>query len=183
MTQEMLVTHMHIHGFGFGCVWNAEGQPEQCFIPAPLAANHSLAAGDKINVIVSPNFADKCEGTPWQVIKFVPQDDTLASGQITTDDTPTKPTTGKSEHVFDTILQARDALDAQVLEFILACGYATAAEIATAVGVERQAASNSAQRHFNANKIARAAVYHRASQMRPSFLLYASGSHDFLETT
>ena len=171
MTQEMLVTHMHIHGFGFGCVWNAEGQPEQCFIPAPLAANHSLAAGDKINVIVSPNFADKCEGTPWQVIKFVPQDDILASGQVTT---------GQSE---DTLAMARDALDAQVLEFILSCGYATATEIATAVGADRQATSNSAQRHFNANKIARAAVYHRADQTRPSFVLYASEANNFLETT
>jgi hypothetical protein len=171
MTQEMLVTHMHDHGFGFGCVWDADGQPEQCFIPAPIAANQNLAAGDKINVIVSPNFADKAEGTPWQVIKLLPQDDILASGQITT---------GQPE---DAIAMARDALDAQVLEFILACGYATATEIATAVGAERQAASNSAQRHFNANKIARAAVYHRADQTRPSFVLYASGSHDFLETT
>ena len=170
MAQEMLVTHMHNHGFGFGCVWNAEGQPEQCFIPAPLASNHSLAAGDRVQVIVSPNFADKCDGTPHQVIKFVAQDDILASGQITT---------FKPE---DAIAMARDALDYQVLEFILTCGYATAAEIAAAVGVERQAASNSAQRHFNANKIARAAVYHRADQTRPSFVLYASGSHDFLET-
>jgi predicted transcriptional regulator len=171
MTQEMLVTHMHNHGFGFGCVWNAEGQPEQCFIPAPLAANLNLAAGDKINCIVSPNFADKSEGTPWQVIKLLPQDDILASGQITT----VKPE--------DVITMARDALDYQVLEFILTCGYATATEIAAAVGVERQAASNSAQRHFNANKIARAAVYHRADQTRPSFVLYASEANDFLETT
>mgnify|MGYP003627881979 CR=1 FL=1 len=166
----MLVTHMHNHGFGFGCIWNAEGQPEQCFIPAPLAANHSLAAGDKIDVIVSPNFADKCEGTPWQVIKLLGLSSLLASSQITTSQPE------------DAIAAARDALDAQVLEFILACGYATATEIATAVGADRKATTNSAQRHFNANKIARAAVYHRADQTRPSFVLYASGSHDFLET-
>tara|TARA_R110002153_G_scaffold15268_2_gene54678 strand:- start:2076 stop:2564 length:489 start_codon:yes stop_codon:yes gene_type:complete len=162
---------MHDHGFGFGCIWNAEGQPEQCFIPAPIAANLNLAAGDKINVIVSPNFADKAEGTPWQVIKLLPQDDILASGQVTT---------GQSE---DAIAMARDALDAQVLAVILTCGYATAAEIATAVGADRQATSNSAQRHFNANRIARAAVYHRADQTRPSFVLYASEANDFLETT
>ena len=170
MIQEMLVTHMHNHGFGFGCVWNTDNQPEQCFIPAPLAANLNLAAGDRVRVIVSPNFADKSEGTPWQVIKMMPKDDILASGQITS---------SQSE---DTLAMARDALDAQVLEFILTCGYATSAEIAAAVGADRQATSNSAQRHFNANRIARAAVYHRADQKRPSFVLYASGSHDFLET-
>jgi hypothetical protein len=171
MTQEMLVTHMHDHGFGFGCVWDADGKPEQCFIPAPLAASLSLDAGDKINVIVSPNFADKAEGTPWQVIKLLPQDDILASGQITT---------GQPE---DALAMARDALDAQVLEFILACGYATATEIAIAMGIERQAASNSAQRHFNANRIARAAVYHRVGLQGPSFVLYAAEAKDFLEAT
>ena len=176
MIQEMLVTHMHNHGFGFGCVWNADGQPEQCFIPAPLAANQNLDAGDRVRVIVSPNFADKSEGTPWQVIKIMPKDEILADGKVIVrhSHTPREP---------DKIAQARDDLDDRVLAFIKETGYATAAEIAASVGVDPQTASNSAQRHFNANKIARAAVYHRADQSRASFVLYASEANDFLEVT
>tara|TARA_R110000744_G_scaffold273416_1_gene386608 strand:+ start:2923 stop:3444 length:522 start_codon:yes stop_codon:yes gene_type:complete len=171
MINKVLITHMHDHGFGFGCVWNADNRPEQCFIPAPIALNQNLNAGDTISVIISPNFADKSESTPWQVVKLLPAEDQVEPA-------PQPELTVKQ--AIDTVTQARDDLDDAVLSFISSGGYATSAEIASAAGVDQKTALNSAQRHFNANRIARAAVFHRADQTRPSFILYAPSASDFV---
>jgi hypothetical protein len=169
MQTTIIITNSHHNGFAFA--WDAKSN-EQVYIPVHVAAGHNISAGDSIEATLVPNFSDKSrEGTPWQAVKL----------HLEATTPKPKPAPKIAEPTPDQIVRARDELDAHVLEFISACDYATTSEIASAVGVEPKTAGNSAQRHYNSGRIARADVYHRTGQSRPSFVLYAANAQNFVD--
>ena len=77
-TKSIIITNVHFNGFCFAYdIESAEG----VFIPAGVADNHDVKAGDSINAVLIPNYSDKASSTPWMAIKIengvkVPQPET-----------------------------------------------------------------------------------------------------------
>jgi predicted transcriptional regulator len=59
--------------------------------------------------------------------------------------------------------------------------YASNNDMAEMLRADSKTVGNAMQRLFNAGRISRADVHHRVGQQRPSFLLWAISSNDFVE--
>ena len=172
-TKSIIVTNVHFNGFAFAYdIESAEG----VFIPAGVVDGHDVKAGDTINAVLIPNYSDKANSTPWMAIKVengvkFPQPETTAEiielPQPEPEPAPMTP----------------QELDQAVLEYIGETKYCTTSEIAEYLNIDTKTAGNSAQRNFNAGRIARAAVHNRVGLTKPSFILWAMDASDFLDTS
>jgi len=160
---KIIITNAHAHGFAFACDTETQGQ---VFIPVHIADGFDLAPGDEIEAVLVPNYQDKSDkGTPWQAVKL--QRDTEVCEKAIID---------KSQTL------NQEALDANLLEFVLAAGgYHTTAELADYFELDHKTAGNAAQRLFNSGKIAKADVFNRVGQKRPTMILWAGAAKTFIE--
>tara|TARA_R110000803_G_scaffold197656_1_gene261239 strand:- start:50 stop:571 length:522 start_codon:yes stop_codon:yes gene_type:complete len=167
---QIILANCHPHGFAFAMNMQTK---EQVYVPAHVTEGHSLKPGDKVMATLVPNYADKSrDGVAWQCVKIhenghaVPQPTTDAI--ILPEDRDEPPASIKE-------------LDKAVLCFIGETKYCTTSEIASHFDIDSRSAGNSAQRNFNAGRIARAAVHGRVGLTRPNFILWAINANDFLE--
>ena len=166
---KIIITNAHAHGFAFACDTETQGQ---VFIPVHIAEGFDLAPGDEIEAVLVPNYQDKSDkGTPWQAVKLQrdsmsDQHDNEVCEKVIIDNSQTL---------------NNEALDAEMLSYILFAGYHTTAELADYFEVDHKAAGNAAQRLFNAGKIAKADVFNRVGQQRPTIILWAASAKTFIE--
>ena len=151
----MTISNVHERGFAFAVTDEAE----QAFIPSHTLSGHELKAGDKISGVLVPNPSDKStHGTPWLCVK-------IEGGNV-----EEKPE-----------VQSIEVRDAEVYDVISEGIYVTTLEISEFLEIDGKTALNSAMRLFNAGKIAKADVYAKVGQARPSFVLFAADAKRFLE--
>ena len=184
---KIIITNAHAHGFAFACDTETQGQ---VFIPVHIADGFDLAPGDEINAVLVPNYQDKSDkGTPWQAVKLQRPNEIV---QITSMEHLNEWYEGLSEAPEDEVCEKaiidnsqtlnNEALDANLLDFILAAGgYHTTAELADYFELDHKTAGNAAQRLFNSGKIAKADVFNRVGQKRPTMILWAAAAKTFIE--
>ena len=159
---KIIITNAHAHGFAFACDMETQGQ---VFIPVHIAEGFDLAPGDEIEAVLVPNYQDKSDkGTPWQAVRL--QRDNEVCEKVIIDNSQTL---------------NNEALDAEMLSYILSAGYYTTAELADYFEINHKAAGNAAMRLFNAGKIAKADVFNRVGQQRPTIILWAAAAKTFIE--
>jgi hypothetical protein len=152
---DITISNVHERGFAFGITDGGQ----QVFIPPHAAKGHDLDAGVRMTALVSINPSEQQrEQTPFLAILL----------KTKGEEKPEKPTSVAS-------------LDEKTLVAIKEAFYVTTAQIAEALDIDTRAAGNSANRLFNAGKIAKADVYGRVGQSRPSFILWAEDASDFME--
>ena len=114
-----------------------------------------------------PNYQDKSDkGTPWQAVRLQRDSVSEVCEKVSLDKLQTL---------------NQEALDAEMLTYILAGGYHTTAELADYFEIDHKAAGNAAMRLFDADKIARADVFNRVGQQRPTIILWAASAKVFIE--
>jgi len=166
---KIIITNAHAHGFAFACDTETQGQ---VFIPVHIAEGFDLAPGDEIEAVLVPNYQDKSDkGTPWQAVKLQrdsmsDQHDNEVCEKVIIDNSQTL---------------NNEWLDAEMLSYILSAGYYTTAELADYFEIDHKTAGNAAQRLFNAGKIAKADVFNRVGQQRPTIILWAAAAKTFIE--
>ena len=161
---KIIITNAHTHGFAFACDTETQGQ---VFIPVHIADGFDLAPGDEINAVLVPNYQDKSDkGTPWQAVKLQRDNEVCEKAIIDNSQTLNN-----------------EALDAEMFTYILAGGYHTTAELADYFELDHKTAGNAAQRLFNSGKIAKADVFNRVGQQRPTIILWAASAKTFIEVT
>ena len=162
---KIIITNAHAHGFAFACDTETQGQ---VFIPVHIADGFDLAPGDEINAVLVPNYQDKSDkGTPWQAVKLQRDSVSEVCEKVSLD---------KSQTL------NQEALDADIANFIISAGgYHTTAEIADYFEINHKTAGNAAQRLFNTGKIAKADVFNRVGQQRPTIILWAASAKTFIE--
>lgn len=153
---NITISNAHERGFAFAIT--EEG--DQVFIPPHVAENHNLSAGIGLTaqLAINPNEAQR-SNTRFVAIRLRPDEEVEAEASAI----------------------GTAALDEKALTVIRKLYLVSTAEIAEALGVDTRTAGNSANRLFNAGKIAKADVYGRVGQSRPSFILWAAQASDFLE--
>lgn len=152
---DITISNVHERGFAFAIT----DIGEQVFIPPHAAKDHDLEVGVRMTALVAINPDEQQrERTPFLAI-------ILKTGDK---EEPEKPASISST-------------DDKVLNVIKDTFYVTTAQIAETLGVDTRTAGNSANRLFNAGKIAKADVYGKVGQSRPSFILWAEDASDFLE--
>ena len=156
MNQNITITNIHPRGFAFAI--SDEG--DQVFIPPHIANGTPLKIGDKLmsQLVINPNEIER-RNTKFLAVVL----NSEAEAPV------------KVEPV------GIEELDQKVLTTICDEIYITTAEIAKHLGVSTTTAGNSAYRLFNAGEIAKADVYAKVGQSRPSFILWAENARDFLE--
>ena len=161
---KIIITNAHAHGFAFACDTETQGQ---VFIPVHIAEGFDLAPGDEIDAVLVPNYQDKSDkGTPWQAVKLQRDSVSEVCEKVSLDKTQTL---------------NQEALDAEMLTYILSAGYHTTAELADYFELDHKTAGNAAQRLFNSGKIAKADVFNRVGQQRPTIILWAASAKVFIE--
>ena len=159
---KIIITNSHAHGFAFACDMETQGQ---VFIPFHIAEGFDLAPGDEIEAVLVPNYQDKSDkGTPWQAVKLQRVNEVCEKVSL---------------DKLQTLNQ--EALDAEMLTYILAGGDHTTAELADYFELDHKTAGNAAQRLFNSGKIAKADVFNRVGQQRPTIILWAASAKVFIE--
>jgi len=183
---RIIITNAHAHGFAFACDTETQGQ---VFIPVHIAEGFDLAPGDEVEAVLVPNYQDKSDkGTPWQAVKLQHINEVV---QITSMEHLNEWYEGISEAPSNQVEQKsiidksqplnNEALDVEMLTYILSAGYHTTAELADYFEVDHKTAGNAAQRLFNAGKIAKADVFNRVGQKRPTIILWAAAAKTFIE--
>ena len=162
---KIIITNAHAHGFAFACDTETQGQ---VFIPVHIADGFDLSPGDEVEAVLVPNYQDKSDkGTPWQAVKLQRDGEVCEKAIIDNSQTLNN-----------------EALDANLLDFILAAGgYHTTAELADYFELGHKTAGNAAQRLFNSGKIAKADVFNRVGQKRPTIILWGASAKTFIEVT
>jgi len=162
---KIIITNAHAHGFAFACDTETQGQ---VFIPVHIASGFDLSPGDEIEAVLVPNYQDKSDkGTPWQAVKLQRDSASEVCEKVSLD---------KSQTL------NQEALDADISNFVISAGgYHTTAEIADYFEINHKTAGNAAQRLFNAGKIAKADVFNRVGQQRPTIILWAASAKTFIE--
>lgn len=162
---KIIITNAHAHGFAFACDTETQGQ---VFIPVHIAEGFDLAPGDEIEAVLVPNYQDKSDkGTPWQAVKLQRDIVSEVCEKVPLDKTQTL---------------NQESLDADIASFILSAGgYYTTAELADYFEINHKTAGNVAMRLFNAGKIAKADVFNRVGQQRPTIILWAAAAKTFIE--
>ena len=157
MRTEIMITNMHPRGFAFGVT--SEGG--QIFIPPHVAKEHDVEAGDKIEALLSINpESSEHHRTPWLAIRLYPDG---AGSAAPADDSD------------------KCANDEEVYALICGGSYSSTDELAAQTNLEAGEVAEIAARLFNSGRIARALVYDRTRQPRPSFTLWAEKASSFLE--
>ena len=161
MKTSITITNMHPRGFAFG-VTDDGGQ---IFIPPHIATEHTIQGGDKIEALltINPNGIER-ERTPWLAVRLYT--DAAAAPDPIEVAAQTVPIEDRDEAIYKLICEN---------------GFMTTAELAAWSNFDPKTAGNSANRLFNAGRIAKADVYNRAGQARASFTLWAESAHDFIE--
>lgn len=161
MRTSITITNMHPRGFAFG-VTDDGGQ---IFIPPHIATEHTIDGGDKIEALLTINpSASQRERTPWLAVRLYPDgEDAPAPVEIAVP-----------------IVHIEDR-DEAIYKLICEGSYMTTGELAEHSGLDPKTAGNSANRLFNAGRIAKADVYNRVGQARASFTLWAEKASNFIE--
>lgn len=163
MEKTVIITNVHERGFAFAVT--SEG--EQVFVPPYAKDGIDAIAGDKFEAVLVPNSSDPSrQGTPWMAVRLMGDQ---PAAQPATEPEPAP-------------VRSMAALDEEVFDIICSEAYVTSTDIAERAGLDdNRTAGNSANRLFNAGRIAKADVYNRVGQQRASFILYAENAHDFVE--
>ena len=161
MRTSITITNMHPRGFAFG-VTDDGGQ---IFIPPHIATEHTIDGGDKIEALLTINpSASQRERTPWLAVRLYPDgEDAPAPFEIAVP-----------------IVHIEDR-DEAIYKLLSEGAYMTTGELAEHSGFDPKTAGNSANRLFNAGRIAKADVYNRVGQARASFTLWAEKASNFVE--
>ena len=161
MEKTVIITNVHERGFAFAVT--PEG--EQVFVPPYAKDGIDAIPGDKFEAVLVPNSSDPSrQGTPWMAVRLMVVEHTV------------KPVTEPAP------VRSMAALDEEVFDIICSEAYVTSTDIAERAGLDdTRTAGNSANRLFTAGRIAKADVYNRVGQQRPSFILYAENAHNFVE--
>ena len=160
MQETILIINSHPDGFAFAL----NEANEQIFIPPYAIDGTELQRGKRYQAVLIENPSElQRERTPWMAVSVI--GNTLAPAP--------KPVTPAEE----VSVSDRDEL---IFKLICDGSYTTSAELAEYSGLDSKAAGNSAQRLFNAGRIAKADVYNRVGQSRSSFTLWAYKASDFL---
>ena len=156
---NITISNAHERGFAFAITDDGD----QVFIPPHVADSHNLSAGIGLTaqLAINPNEAQR-NNTRFLAIRLRPDEE-------------------PKEVEAEAATIGTAALDEKALSVIRKLYLVSTAEIAETLGVDTRTASNSANRLFNAGKIAKADVYGRVGQSRPSFILWAAQASDFLE--
>lgn len=163
--QTILITNYHPAGFAFALT----EENEQVFIP-PYATDVPLERGHHYQAVLIPNHKEQERGrTPFMAVSVLAAQHTVKS-----DDQPATPATSATS-------DNQDERDEAVYNLICGNTYVTTAEIAEGSELDTKTAGNSANRLFNAGRIAKAEVYNRVGQSRPSFVLWAENANEFVE--
>ena len=164
--QRILITNYHPDGFAFALT----EENEQVFIPPYATDGAQLTRGQHYQAVLIPNHKpQERDRTPYMAVSVIVTEHTVKS-----DDQPaTSATTATSAN--------QDERDEAVYKLICGNTYVTTAEIAEGSELDTKTASNSANRLFNAGRIAKAEVYNRVGQSRPSFVLWAENANEFAE--
>lgn len=160
-TIELTITNVHERNFAFG----VSDIGEQCFIPPHVLDGSGATRGSTVTaqVVTNPNEKQR-ENTRWCAIML-----TLHTEKDDVQPEPKERTRSMQE------------LDEEVLDYIHYETYVSSGDIASELGVDTTTAGNSAYRLFNAGKIAKADVYAKVGQARPSFILWAKNAQTFVE--
>ena len=154
--QRILITNHHPAGFAFALT----EANEQVFIPPYAADGAQLERGQHYQAVLIPNHKEQERGrTPFMAVSVIATEHTAI------------PATSANQ----------DERDEAVYKLICGNTYVTTAEIAEGSELDTKTAGNSANRLFNAGRIAKADVYNRAGQLRPSFVLWAENANEFVE--
>lgn len=162
---DITISNAHPKGFCFAIT----DEGEQVFVPPHVADNHNVSTGDRLpaQLVVNPSEAQRTN-TRWVAVRLRPEDkpaEVKVEAEVLVKDTPV----------------GAAALDATTYDLICENAYTTTSELAEYLDVDTKTAGNSAYRLFNSGKIAKADVYARVGQSRPSFILWAKNAADFLE--
>lgn len=165
MQQTILITNYHPDGFAFALTEAGE----QIFIP-PYATDVPLERGKHYQAVLIQNHKpQERDRTPYMAVSVIVTEHTVKS-----DDQPATSATSAT-------YANQDERDEVVYGLICGNTYMTTREIAEYSELDVKTASNSANRLFNAGRIARADVYNRVGQSRPSFVLWAENANEFEE--
>tara|TARA_R110001632_G_scaffold139780_1_gene255611 strand:+ start:276 stop:758 length:483 start_codon:yes stop_codon:yes gene_type:complete len=159
--QTILITNYHPAGFAFALT----EENEQVFIPPYATDGAQLERGKHYQAVLIPNHKEQeRDRTPYMAVSV------LATEPATS---ATPATTATSAN--------QNERDEAVYKLICGNSYMTTREIAECSDLDPKTASNSANRLFNAGRIAKAEVYNRVGQSRSSFVLWAENANEFEE--
>ena len=161
--QDIFVINIIESGSGFA---ERADNGEQVFIPASVVNGARLQIGEHVSAVLVPNMNELKAKTPWRAVR-VPRDG-VELPPLPERLTGHDPVSGES-------------LDLKCLKIIQRGGYYTTRDVADELNVDMKMTGNALQRQFNAGKISRAEVHHRVGQSRPSFILWAQNSDEFVE--
>jgi len=161
--QNIFVVNIIESGSGFA---ERADNGEQVFIPASVVNGARLQIGEHVEAVLVPNMNEMRAKTPWRAVR-VPRDG-IELPPLPEKLTGHDPVSGMS-------------LDMKCLEIVKQGGFYTTRDIADELNVDMKMTGNALQRQFNAGRISRAEVHHRVGQARPSFILWALNSSEFVE--
>lgn len=163
-THDIYIINIIETGAGFG---THADTGETVFIPPSVVNGAKLQIGERVPAILVPNMNEMREKTPWRAVR-VPRDGV---------DLPPLPNklTGHDP-------VSGNSLDEMCYQHLKAdtISYSTTLEVAEDLNAPAKMVGNALQRLFNAGRISRAEVHHRVGQARPSFILWAIDSRDFV---
>jgi hypothetical protein len=166
MQQLILITNFHPDGFAFALTEAGE----QIFIPPYAIDGVQLERGKRYQAVLIPNHKEhERDRTPYMAVSVIATEDA-----VRLDDEPATPATPAT---FDN----QDKRDELIYDLICGNSYMTTREIAEFSDLDVKTAGNSANRLFNAGRIAKSDVYNRVGQARPSFVLWAENANEFVE--
>ena len=165
--QTILITNYHPDGFAFALTEAGE----QIFIPPYAIDGAELQRGKRYQAVLVDNHKEhQRERTPYMAVSVL-------VGEPTAKPEPAEAATPATPEE-EVSIEARDEV---IYNLICDGAYTTTSELAEYLDVDTRTAGNSAYRLFNSGKIAKADVYARVGQSRPSFILWAKNAADFLE--
>jgi hypothetical protein len=151
--KEVIVENIALNGSAFGVT--KEG--ENVFINARIVALLGIRIMDNIVAHVLPNYPNRKDQVPWRAVRV--------------DKTETA--------VAPAALSVEPRLEDIILRHMKDGGIYSNAELSEDLEHDVLMVSNSTARLFAAGKLAKAEVYRRPGQARPSFLLYAINVEEF----
>lgn len=171
--QEIFIINIIASGSGFGA---RADNGDQVFIPASVVNGAQLQVGEQVDAVLVPNMNEMRDKTPWRAVR-VPREG-VELPPLPKNLTGHDPVSGRSldQMCFDALVAAsRGSLSAGS-----EIAYMTTREVADDLNADIKMVGNALQRLFNAGRISRAEVHHRAGQARPSFILWALQAKDFV---
>ena len=162
IAMRVMIETITAMGSGFGI--NEKG--ETVFLNGRLVEKVGLDMGDIVEAHVIPNFEDKRQSIPWRAVKV-------------------SELNGDAKLLNDLMQEARvrtpAELDQEIMDLLADpdVPYWTTADLSEASEMDNQAVSNACFRLFNSDRISKADVYARHSQVRASFCLWARDADQF----